>query len=200
MPFGMAKLTVNPTLLLVAIASLIGSGVLLLGCYQQPTVSQRNPSQSNPEPTSSPATTIVHRTPSQILPIKAKAKLMDQPFELEVAETQAQQTLGLMYRKFLPSNRGMLFPFNPARPVQFWMKHCEIALDIIFLRDGKVVAIAAKAPPCTSDPCPTYGPDELVDQVIEIQAGRAEAIELTIGQPIKIEWINPPKTSKLSLP
>lgn len=77
-----------------------------------------------------------------------------------------------MYREFLPDNRGMLFEFDPARPVSFWMKNCLINLDMIFLREGVVQAIAHDVPPCENDPCPTYGPPTTVniDQVIEIRA------------------------------
>ncbi|MEM9809164.1 MAG: DUF192 domain-containing protein, partial [Cyanobacteria bacterium P01_D01_bin.56] len=61
--------------------------------------------------------------PGQVLPITARTTLAGEAFDLEVAQTAAQQQLGLMHRKALPDNRGMLFPFSPARPVAFWMKN-----------------------------------------------------------------------------
>jgi uncharacterized protein len=135
---------------------------------------------------------IADNLPGQVLPITAKAIIAKQSFDLEVAHKPQQQSIGLMYRTFLPPNRGMLFPFQPAQPVSFWMKHCRIALDMIFLREGKVVAIAANVPPCTADPCPSYGPKTLVDQVIEVRGGRTAALGLKVGNSIEIQWRKQP--------
>jgi uncharacterized membrane protein (UPF0127 family) len=130
---------------------------------------------------------------SQILPIEAIATVPDKAIELqlEVARTPAQQSLGLMNRDLdsLPENQGMLFPFDPPRPVTFWMKNVQINLDMIFLRDGVVVAIAADVPPCTSDPCPTYGPPTVVDQVIEVRGGQAEKMGLAVGDQVALEFL-----------
>jgi uncharacterized protein len=133
------------------------------------------------------------RTASQVLPITATAKLANQVFDLEVAKTRQQQTMGLMYRSFLPSNRGMLFPFTPPQSVQFWMKHCRLSLDMIFLREGKVVEIAANTPPCKTDPCPVYGPNEPIDQVIEIRGGQAASIGLKVGASVPVQWLKTPR-------
>jgi uncharacterized membrane protein (UPF0127 family) len=99
-----------------------------------------------------------------------------------------QQAMGLMYRTSLPDDRGMLFDFKPARLVNFWMKNCKISLDMIFLRDGVVEAIELSAPPCTADPCPTYGPDTAVDRVIELRGGRAAELGVKVGDRIEIEF------------
>jgi hypothetical protein len=126
----------------------------------------------------------------QVLPIAAKAIMGGETIELEIAKTIPQQALGLMYRTSLPDNRGMLFPFAEARITQFWMKNCLIALDMVFLRDGKIVAIVANAPPCKSDPCPVYGPSIPIDRVIELRAGRAAELGLQVGDTIAIEPVN----------
>jgi len=126
---------------------------------------------------------------SQTLPISAKAQINNRPIELEVAKTAEQQDIGLMYRTSLPDDRGILFEFKSARLVSFWMKNCKIALDMIFLRDGVVEAIELSAPPCTADPCPTYGPDTAVDQVIELRGGRATELGVKVGDRIEIEFL-----------
>lgn len=131
--------------------------------------------------------------PGQVLPITATAKIAHQVFDLEVANSRQQQAIGLMYRTFLPANRGMLFPFNPPQSVQFWMKNCRLSLDMIFLRQGKVIAIAANTPPCKSDPCPVYGPNELTDQVIEVRGGIAASIGLTVGDSINVQTLKIPR-------
>jgi uncharacterized membrane protein (UPF0127 family) len=125
----------------------------------------------------------------QLLPITAKAMVRDQVIDLEVAQTPEQQMLGLMYRQCLPSNRGMLFSFNPPRYTRFWMKNVVIPLDMVFLYQGKIQAIAADVPPCANDPCPTYGPRTPIDRVIELPGGRAAQLGLEVGDRITIEFL-----------
>jgi uncharacterized membrane protein (UPF0127 family) len=111
--------------------------------------------------------------------------------QLEVAETQEQQALGLMFRTEVPDDHGMLFPFDPPREVQFWMRNVSIDLDMVFLRDGKIVAIAENVPPCVTPSCPTYGPREPVDQVIELGGGRAAELGLTVGDEVEVVAVTP---------
>ena len=131
--------------------------------------------------TSEPVETIVI-PPGQILPVSAEVELESgQVIDLEVAETPQQQ------RTSLPDDRGMLFPFDPPRPVSFWMRNVEIHLDMIFVRDGVVVGIEANVPPCTTNPCPTYGPAGMaVDAVIELRGERAAELGITVGSPLQI--------------
>jgi len=125
--------------------------------------------------------------PGQLLPITAEADLAGTIIQLEVAETRQQQALGLMYRTELADDRGMLFPFEFPRRASFWMKNVPISLDMIFLLDGQVQAIAENVPPCEAEPCPTYGPGALlVDQVIELRGGRAAEIGLEPGDTVEI--------------
>ncbi|AMA08061.1 DUF192 domain-containing protein [Picosynechococcus sp. PCC 73109] len=165
-------------------------GTVLVGCVPFPV----DDSGLNSPPSETPVSQSAPRPQGQMLPITATAKIVgsEQRFGLEVAETAEQQRLGLMYREFLPDNRGMLFEFNPARPVSFWMKNCLINLDMIFLREGVVQAIAHDVPPCENDPCPTYGPPTTVniDQVIEIRGGLAKEINLQAGDRIEVTKTN----------
>jgi uncharacterized membrane protein (UPF0127 family) len=158
----------------------ISTSIFLLGC--SPTLPIKN---NDIFVHQSPKTT----TSSQLLPVSAKTRIADRPIELEVAKTAEQQDMGLMYRTSLPDDRGMLFEFQSARKVNFWMKNCKISLDMIFLRDGVVEAIELSAPPCTADPCPSYGPDTAVDQVIELRGGRAAELGVKVGDRIKIEFL-----------
>lgn len=168
--------------------ALILCGTVLVGCvpYTSDTL------DSTPAQTTAPSVSDTNNPAfqGQILPITATAKVLgtDKIFALEVAKTPEQQQLGLMYREFLPDNRGMLFEFNPPRPVSFWMKNCLINLDMIFMRDGVVQAITRDVPPCESDPCPTYGPPSrvVIDQVIEIRGGLAQEVGLKEGDRIEV--------------
>jgi uncharacterized protein len=153
---------------------------LMLGCSTtstQPTAQASTPSPSEP---------------SQTLPITAKATLKDQVIQLEVAQTPAQQEMGLMNRPPLADDRGMLFPFDPPRQLVFWMKNTPSPLDMVFLLNGEVKAIAADAAPCTADPCPTYSSDAVVNQVIELRSGRAAELGLKVGDRVTIEFLNRP--------
>jgi uncharacterized protein len=165
-------------------------GVLLISC-------------SAPTPANPPTTTLTTQAPApakpnpkqgQKLPISAIAVVPNgTSIELEVAKTTQQQQMGLMYRSALPDNQGMLFEFPSPQPVAFWMKNVPVALDMVFLHQGVVQYIAQKAPPCVKDPCPTYGPNKLVDRVIELRAGRAAELKLKVGDRISIRSLNSSK-------
>lgn len=138
----------------------------------------------------SPASAAATQTPTQsgqMLPLSAQTKIANQVIQLEVARTVEQQEMGLMYRTSLASDRGMVFPFDPPRRVGFWMKNTLIPLDMVFLLKGKVQSIASNVPPCKADPCPIYGPNALVDQVIELRAGRAAELGLKQGDRVVIQ-------------
>lgn len=109
-----------------------------------------------------------------------------------MAQTPEQQAKGLMYRLSLEKNRGMLFPFAQPLMARFWMKNVSIPLDMIFLKDGIVKAVLLNVPPCAVDPCPVYGPNTMVNQVIELAGGRAKELGVKEGDKIKIESISRP--------
>ncbi len=151
------------------------------------------PTASQSPPVSEDAPAAVATTPQslslgQTLPISAIATISGKPIELEVARTPQEQATGLMHRPSLPDNRGMLFPFNPPLTVSFWMKNVQIPLDMIFLRQGKVLFIAADVPPCRSEPCPVYGPNVPIDQVIELRGGRAKELGIQVGDAIVVRY------------
>jgi hypothetical protein len=124
---------------------------------------------------------------AQELPISAEAEMGGETIKLEVARTQKQKAIGLMYREELPPNRGMLFPMNPPQVPRFWMKNVQIPLDIIFVREGTIEAIAHQLPPCPEEPCQIYTPNVVIDQVIELRGGRAKELGLNIGDSVSVK-------------
>ena len=129
----------------------------------------------------------------QMLPITATANIAGETIQLEVAQTPEQQAIGLMYRESLADNKGMMFPFELERKARFWMKNVPISLDMIFMNGDRVVGIAADVPPCQSDPCPVYGPEALVDRVIELRGGRAKELGIKISDRILIQSLDSAK-------
>jgi uncharacterized protein len=122
----------------------------------------------------------------QSLPISAEVTIGEKTIGLEVAATPMEQQIGLMARTSLAQDRGMLFPFKPARGVNFWMKNTLIPLDIIYLYQGVVKEIH-NAPPCQAEPCPTYPSQSSIDQVIELGAGQAEVLGLKVGDRLLVK-------------
>jgi uncharacterized membrane protein (UPF0127 family) len=120
--------------------------------------------------------------PPQVLPLEAQWCLESGScILLEVARTPQQQMWGLQLRPPLKPLRGMLFPFEPAQPVKFWMHRTPEPLDMVFVRSGQVIAIEANVPPCMHLPCRSYGPYALVDGVIELGAGQARLLGIQEG-------------------
>ncbi len=127
----------------------------------------------------------------QNLEVTAEVKIDTEVIKLEVAQTRQQQALGLMYRPELPKNRGMLFPFPSPRIVTFWMRNVPVPLDMVFLLNGTVKEIAGSVPPCGTPSCPLYGPEEPVNQVIELRSGRARELGLKVGDRLEIRFYPP---------
>ena len=60
-------------------------------------------------------------------------------FNVEVAKTIEERRIGLMYRKNILNNEGMLFIFPREKIIQLWMKNTYIPLDVIFISENKVI-------------------------------------------------------------
>ena len=108
---------------------------------------------------------------------------------LEVAVTPLQQRIGLMQRPALPPLRGMWFPFDRPQPLRFWMLNTLAPLDMVFVRDNRVLAIEADVPVCPSLPCRGYGPRAASDGVVELRAGAARRLGIKVGDPVGISAI-----------
>ncbi len=105
----------------------------------------------------------------------------------EVADTPETRERGLMFRDHLPKGGGLLFTFEVEKPYAFWMKNCKFPIDIIWMdRTKKIIYISRDTPPCTSEPCPTYGPKkENALYVLEVAAGFAKKENLKPGMAIQ---------------
>jgi uncharacterized membrane protein (UPF0127 family) len=113
------------------------------------------------------------------VPLTVRSANGEHRFTVEVAATPEQQARGLMYRRALAGDRGMIFPYDPPQPVGFWMKNTLIPLDIIFIRaDGRIARIAANTTPHSLESVPSGEP---VATVLEIRGGRAAELGIRAG-------------------
>ena len=87
------------------------------------------------------------------LPTTTVTVLPDLKIKAELALDDATRAKGLMFRKTLAENAGMLFVFPVLDFQNFWMKNTLIPLDMIWLNEHKEVIYFVTADPCKSDPC-----------------------------------------------
>lgn len=105
------------------------------------------------------------------------------PFQVEVAETLEQKELGLMFRKSLPDDTGMIFSYVPPQEVHMWMQNTFISLDMVFINaDGRVRRIATHTEPFSQKVVASKGP---VLAVLELNAGTADRIGLAVGDTVR---------------
>jgi uncharacterized membrane protein (UPF0127 family) len=104
-------------------------------------------------------------------------------FSVEVVRDEQQRERGLMFRRFLPHERGMLFAFATERPVIMWMKNTYLPLDMIFIgRAGRVVGLTENTEPLSEKIIPSGAP---AYGVLEVNAGTAARIGLRIGDSVR---------------
>lgn len=106
-------------------------------------------------------------------------------FEVELADTPAKRTLGLMNRKFLGKNKGMLFIFDDDSVHAFWMKNTHIPLDLVFLnKEKKVNGVLKNLEPFSTVPRSIDKPSRYV---LEINAGLIERSKIAIGDVVSFK-------------
>lgn len=104
-------------------------------------------------------------------------------FTLEVASTEQEQAMGLMFRESMEADKGMLFTYKDEDFRTFWMMNTYISLDIIFLdKDKKVVSISENTKTRQTDEL--YYSTAPAKYVIELNAGTSKALDLKPGQTI----------------
>jgi len=111
--------------------------------------------------------------------------IQDKPFLAEIADTPETHARGLMFRRSIKDDYGMLFVFADEDYRSFWMKNTRISLDIIYLNgDRQIVDLHASVPPCYADPCPSYPSKFPARYVLELKGGMAKKLKLKIGDKI----------------
>ncbi|HEY3797089.1 MAG TPA: DUF192 domain-containing protein [Caulobacteraceae bacterium] len=104
-------------------------------------------------------------------------------FRVEIADTDATQQVGLMYRPTLANDAGMLFEFSTPQEAHFWMEHCAHPLDMVFIdQAGHIHSIARNTKPFSLDPVDSNGD---ITSVLELRGGRAAEIGAGPGDVVK---------------
>lgn len=103
-------------------------------------------------------------------------------FSVELALNSRQHTQGLMFRRRMAPDAGMLFVYRREEPTAMWMKNTFIPLDMLFIaRDGTVRRIAERTVPMSETVIPSGGP---VVAVLELNAGTASRLGLKPGDKV----------------
>ena len=156
------------TVLVVAILSVLGCG----------------PPGTAPRESAATPSAPVEGTP---LAYEAVLCINEARINVLVADTPQERAAGLSGYAGLPENVGMLFVFPEPRQPSFWMRGVLFALDLIWIRDGKVVQIDASVPPpppnTPEDQLPRYHPTEPITHVLELTAGSAARYGITSRRP-----------------
>ncbi|KAB0266294.1 DUF192 domain-containing protein [Microvirga brassicacearum] len=106
-----------------------------------------------------------------------------QSFRVEVARNDADRAQGLMFRRAMPADHGMLFDFEKVAPVNMWMQNTYLSLDMLFVRaDGTIARIAANTEPLSTRTIPSGEP---VLAVLELNAGTAGRLAIKAGDRIE---------------
>jgi uncharacterized membrane protein (UPF0127 family) len=104
-------------------------------------------------------------------------------FSVEVMRTDEQRARGLMFRRFMPQDRGMLFDFKREQPITMWMRNTYIPLDMVFIaRDGTVINVAEDTEPLSERTIASAKP---AYSVLEINAGVARKLGIKPGDKVR---------------
>ena len=104
-------------------------------------------------------------------------------FKADWAKTWPQKSRGLMFRKELPLDHGMLLDYDPPTEASIWMRNTLIALDLVYIRaDGTIESIYWGAKPHDETPRPSKGP---VRAVLELNAGVTRLLGIQPGDKVE---------------
>ena len=109
-------------------------------------------------------------------------------FRIWVADTPQRAAQGLMFVSDLPETMGMVFPVEPPRVENMWMKNTYIELDMLFIdAHGRITKIIQRAAPLSLQ---TLSSDSPVAAVLELKGGQAAKLGLRTGD--VVSWTKPP--------
>ena len=132
-----------------------------------------------------------HQNPDSVNePLNSESIILPDGSEIraEVLTNPVEMEHGMMYRDALPHRRALLFVHQKPSYYRYWMPNVKVPLDIVFMdADRKIVEISADTPICTTKPedCLLYGGHHLEQYVLEMRAGEAQRLGLSVGQTLR---------------
>ncbi|MFB3819519.1 MAG: DUF192 domain-containing protein [Candidatus Methylomirabilales bacterium] len=104
---------------------------------------------------------------------------------VELARSPLEQTRGLSHRPRLAEGRGMAFVYVAPQPVGIWMKDMRFPLDILWVREGRIVKIEKAAPPLAPG-APERVYTATADLVLEVPAGFTDRARVRVGDRVTL--------------
>jgi uncharacterized membrane protein (UPF0127 family) len=149
---------------------------------------------TTPAPAAETTTTPTTNTDAMPEPVfKKEGELFFQPasggkaiakIDIERAETEVERAQGLMFRKSMDEDKGMLFLFERSEPQSFYMRNTYIPLDIMFVDENNVITtIHENTKTLNDNSLPSNGPAKYV---VEVNGGYAKRHGIKVGD--KISW------------
>lgn len=103
-------------------------------------------------------------------------------FQVEIAATEPERNQGLMFRKELAADHGMLFVFERTTRIAMWMKNTPLPLDMLFIGDdGRILDIHERAVPFSLD---TIAAKRRARYVLEVNGGTVDRLGLAVGDKV----------------
>ena len=130
----------------------------------------------------------IETAPPVALPTRPIVTIRGKEFAVDLADTMARQARGLSGREELSENEGMYFIFNSTGTRGFWMRDMKFAIDILWIRDNRVVGVTENMLPEPDKNIFTYTkyyPPEPVDRVLEVLAGTVAREGFKAGDEVK---------------
>ena len=132
--------------------------------------------------------TVTFTKEGELLLKKAETDSVLATLEIEFATSEYETQTGLMYRKSMAPNQGMLFIFEDETRRSFYMKNTEFGLDIIYLNsDYAIVSIQKNAKPFDKNSLPSEAPAKYV---LEVNAGLSDQWGLAPGDLMEFSKIS----------
>jgi uncharacterized protein len=106
-----------------------------------------------------------------------------QQLDVEVATTNSEKAVGLMFRTKLADTEGMLFPYGRSQDITMWMRNTYIPLDMVFIRaDGVIHRVEAHTEPLSER---IIAAGAQVSAVLELAGGAAERLRIKPGDRVR---------------
>lgn len=181
--------TTAAALALALLAACGGAGACAVaGCSDRGGGGGEGPSAGRPQQAADRA-----RRPPEADALPRGAVILEPPgvepvrFRVEIAADDVTRGRGLMFRRQLDADAGMLFVFDAEEPLSFWMRNTYLPLDMIFITaDLRVLGVVENAEPLTDNPREVEG---LSKYVLEVNAGTARRYGIGPGVPVRFEGV-----------